>query len=327
MKTAIRVQKIVATVSVILFIGKLWAWYLTHSVAILTDALESIVNVIAGFIGLYSILLAAKPRDANHPYGHGKAEYISAAVEGVLILISGILILMQVINVLLHPLPLKRVDMGIFITAATGVFNYFLGVYALSVGRKSKSATVEAAGTHLKSDAYSTFAIIAGLVVVMFTGWDWLDQLIAAVFGFVIIVTGYRVLRKSLAGIMDEADEELLRQVLESIGKHRKDAWVDLHNFRGIQYGPVLHIDAHLSLPWYWNARQIEAEVNEIEAIVRQDTEGRVECFLHIDACKPYSCSICSLKDCPERQNPQQRKMAWSLEQVMQNSQHGKPQA
>lgn len=325
MKSAIRIQKYIALFSVLLFVGKLWAWYLTHSVAILTDALESTVNVITGFIGWYSISLAAKPRDANHPYGHGKAEFISAAVEGALIALAGLMIIYQVIYTFFHPVPLSKLDVGIIITLITGVLNYLFGWYALRVARQHKSMTVEAAATHLKSDAYSTFAIVAGLIVLHFTGWDWIDQLIAACFGVVIIVTGYKVLRKSLAGIMDEADEKLLKEVVAILDQKRNAFWIDLHNMRAIQYGSVLHIDAHLTLPWYFNVAQAEKEIHSLETIVAVEFGGKVECFIHIDACKDFSCSICTVADCNVRKHPLIDRLDWDFENVLTNRQHGKP--
>lgn len=326
MKSAIRIQKYIALFSVLLFAGKLWAWYLTHSVAILTDALESTVNVITGFIGWYSISLAAKPRDANHPYGHGKAEFISAAVEGALIALAGLMILYQVVYTFFHPVALNKLDVGIIITLITGVLNFLFGWYALRVARQQRSMTVEAAATHLKSDAYSTFAIVAGLILLHFTGWAWMDQLIAAIFGLVIIVTGYKVLRKSLAGIMDEANEQLLKDVLNILNEKRSAEWIDLHNMRTIQYGQVLHIDTHLTLPWYYNVLQAEKEIHQLENMINNEFKGKVECFIHIDACKDFSCSICTMAQCAERKHILTNKLAWNFENVLTNRQHGKPQ-
>jgi cation diffusion facilitator family transporter len=324
MNPSIRIQRLVAIFSVILFVGKLWAWNLTHSVAILTDALESTVNVITGFIGWYSVILASKPRDANHPYGHGKVEFISAAIEGALIFIAGLMIVYQVIYVYFHPLAMQKLDIGILLTLATGVFNYFLGIYALRVGKKERSVTVVAAATHLKSDAYSTFAIIAGLVVVAFTGWEWLDKIIALVFAGVIIVTGYKVLRKSLAGIMDEADINLLKEVIQILNVNRMPQWIDLHNMRVIQYGQVLHIDTHVTLPWYWTVEQAATEIHVLENLVRKKFADKVEFFIHIDNCMPFSCKICNIQTCSVRKHPFINVQDWTLDNILANEQHGK---
>lgn len=323
MKLVLRIQRIIAFFSVLLFAGKLWAWYLTHSVAILTDALESTVNVITGFIGLYSVSLAARPRDKNHPYGHGKAEYISAAVEGALILIAGLMIVYQVIYVFFHPVPISKLDTGIIVTGITGVLNLLLGVYALRIAKRQHSMTVEAAAIHLKSDAYSTFAIVIGLIILHFTGKQWIDQLIALIFGLVIIVTGYKVLRKSLGGIMDEVDEQLLRDIVNVLNKNRNASWIDLHNMRSIQYGDVLHIDAHLTLPWYFTVEEAGAEVACLEEVVRHDFQGKAECFIHIDASARIPCPVCHQSDCTDRTHLQFNRNDWTLENVMADKAEG----
>lgn len=319
----IRIQRYIAFLSVVLFLAKLWAWYLTHSVAILTDALESTVNVITGFIGLYSVLLAAKPRDTNHPYGHGKAEFISSAVEGALIGIAGLFIIYEAVNQLIHPREIQQLNIGIIITVIAGAINGAFGLYAVKVGKKSRSMTVEAAGQHLLSDAYSTLAIVIGLILLLFTGWAWLDSVIAIVFSLFIIYTGYKVLRRSLAGIMDEADETLLKDVVQILQQHRKPQWIDLHNLRVIQYGDVLHVDAHMTLPWYYRVADAEKEIHSLEHLIQEHFGGKVELFIHIDGCMPYSCKLCALQDCPVRQQSFIAQVEWNLENVWANKKHG----
>lgn len=322
--TTLRLQRYIAILSVVLFFGKLWAWYLTQSVSILTDALESTVNVIAGFIGLYSIILAAKPRDENHPYGHGKAEFVSAAVEGALIMAAALLIFYEGISQLIHPDAIKKLDTGIIIIAVTGLINLGVGQYAIALGKRQRSLTVEAAGRHLRSDSYSTGAIIAGLILVYLTGWKWLDATVALAFGVIIFITGYKVLRRSLAGIMDEADIRLLAQVVAVVQGHRRDQWVDLHNLRVIQYGDVLHVDAHMTLPYYYEVRQAEAEIHSLELLIREKFGGKVELFIHVDGCSFYQCKLCKVSDCPVRQQAFNVQVIWEVSNVMTDSKHGK---
>jgi len=320
----IKVQRLIAILSVILFIAKMVAWYLTHSVAILTDALESTVNVITGFIGLYSVTLAAKPRDLNHPYGHGKVEFISAAIEGSLIFIAGLLIIYEAIGQLIEPKPLHELDYGIIITAAAGIINFFAGMYAIQQGKKFKSATLEAAGRHIRVDAYSTFAILVGLALLLVTGWQWLDSAVALVFAIVILITGYRVVRKSLAGIMDEADEHLLQQVIDFIQRNRRPQWIDMHNMRVIQYGNVMHIDAHMTLPWYYRVADGEKEIHVLEDMIGAHFGNKIEIFIHIDACAPYSCRLCALSECPVRQQVFDHQLVWNSDNLWVDSKHGK---
>src|SRR5258706_16276936 len=147
----LQVQKWVAVISVLLLVIKLIAYYSTHSVSILTDALESIVNVIAGFIGLYSLYIAAKPRDRDHPYGHGKAEFISAAIEGTMIGSAGAIILYKAIQNLIRPVTLHKIDYGIILVAITAIVNFAVGYYCLRTGKKNNSAALIASGKHLQT--------------------------------------------------------------------------------------------------------------------------------------------------------------------------------
>ena len=165
-----------------MIIAKFIAYYLTHSVSILTDALESIVNVVAGFIGLYSLYVSAKPRDIDHPYGHGKAEFISAAVEGTLILSAGLLIIYNGIKSFIVPSTIQELDLGIYLVAGTAVINWLLGAISLRQGKRNNSLALLASGKHLQSDTYSTVAIIAGLLLINFTGFQWIDGVVAIAF-------------------------------------------------------------------------------------------------------------------------------------------------
>jgi cation diffusion facilitator family transporter len=320
----IRIQKMIAALSVILFLGKMIAWYMTHSVAILTDALESIVNMIAGFIGLYSVILAAKPRDKNHPFGHGKVEYVSAAIEGSLIFFAGVIIIYEAVKKLLLPEPIHSLDVGILLTAVTGIINFFAGNYAVKEGIKHKSATVEAAGKHIRVDAYSTFAIIIGLLLIKLTNWLWLDSVVALIFAAFILYTGYSVVRKSLSGIMDETDETVVKEVIGFLQHHRRPQWIDMHNLRILQYGDVLHIDAHMTLPWYFTVRDGEKEIHLVEDLIKQHFGNKVGIFIHNDGCEKYSCKYCAVENCSVRQEDFRELIVWDKDNVWEDMKHGK---
>jgi cation diffusion facilitator family transporter len=320
----IRLQRVIAFVSLFLFVAKLWAWFMTGSVTILTDALESTVNVLAGFIGWYSISLAAKPRDLNHPYGHGKIEFVSAAVEGSLIIIAALFIFGEAVDVLIHPRAIKSLDLGIILIAATGLVNFILGTIAVKKGIAGRSATLEAAGRHLRTDAYSTLAIIIGLIAVRLTKFGWLDSAVAMGFAGFILVSGYKVLRKSLAGIMDEADPDLLKRVIDLLQQQRRADWIDLHNLRVIQYGAILHIDAHMTLPYYFEVRDADREIHTLETLITNHFGGTVELFIHVDGCEPFQCRLCAMPACPVRQEELKGRVEWTLENLLLNARHGK---
>ena len=200
----LKVQKWITALSIILFIAKVVAFYLTNSLAILSDALESIVNVVAGGIGLYSLFIAAKPKDEDHPYGHGKAEFVSAEVEGTLIVAAGVIILYETAQNMLTPTPIGKLDAGLIMVAATAVINYLAGATCLTIGKRNKSLALQASGKHLQTDTFSTLAIIVGLLVMLVTKLYWLDKVIAFAMSLYIIYNGYKIIRESLAGIMDE---------------------------------------------------------------------------------------------------------------------------
>jgi cation diffusion facilitator family transporter len=318
----LQVQKWVAAISVILLLVKFAAYYATHSVAILTDALESIVNVAAGFIGLYSLYVAAKPRDADHPYGHGKAEFLSAAIEGTMIGAAGAIILYKAVQNLLAPVALHKVDTGIWLVAATAIANLLLGYYCLQTGRKNNSLALVASGKHLLSDTLSTAGIIAGLVLLLFTKKIWIDSVVAIIFGIIIIWTGYKILRSSIAGIMDEADKELLGQMVALLNANRQSNWVDMHNLRVIKYGTVLHIDCHFTVPWYLNVHEAHREIDSLSELVRGQFGESVELFVHSDGCLPFQCAICEKENCSQRKHIFEKKIDWTLDNIAKNKKH-----
>jgi cation diffusion facilitator family transporter len=318
----LRVQKWVAAISVVLLITKFIAYYFTHSVSILTDALESIVNVAAGFIGLYSLFVSAKPRDRDHPYGHGKAEFISAAIEGTMILIAGVLIIYEAIQQLIYPVELKRLDLGIWLVGITAVINYAAGGVCLRIGRANDSLALIASGKHLQSDTWSTVGIIAGLFLLYFTGEKWIDSALAIGIALFIMFTAYRIIRRSIAGIMDEADEKLLAEVVDLLNKNRQENWVDMHNLRVIKYGSVLHIDCHLTVPWYLNINQAHREIDILSGLVKQKFGESVELFVHSDGCLPFQCHICNKQNCPVRQHAFEKRITWTLENIAQDKKH-----
>ena len=319
----LKAQKWVALVSFLLLVIKFTAYYFTASVAILTDAMESIVNVIAGLIGWYSLYIAAQPRDLNHPYGHGKAEFLSSAIEGILIGIAGIFILYEAIYKLILPTPVKKIDLGIMLVAATAIINYILGTVCVAQGKKNRSIALEASGRHLQTDTYSTLAVVAGLIILHFTKFVWIDSIIAIILSIFIIYTSYSITRRSVAGIMDEADISLLAGMIALINKNRRPNWVDMHNLRVIKYGSVLHVDAHLTLPWYFNVKDAHSEVDYFSDLIRRKYGESLELFIHSDGCiEGAQCPICIKNDCDVRKYPFDRKIEWTLENVVNNKKH-----
>ena len=318
----LKIQKRIAVISILLLITKTIAWYITGSVAILTDAFESIVNVVAGLIGVYSLYVSAKPMDRDHPYGHGKAEFISAAIEGSMISIAGILIIYEAINNLIHPHVIKKLDYGIILVAVTGLVNYIAGAACIKTGKKNNSLALISSGKHLQTDTWSTLGIVVGLILILITDLIWLDSAVAILFSLFILFTGYKILRSSVAGIMDEADTALLEKMVQMLNANRRENWIDLHNLRIIKYGSRIHLDCHLTVPWYLNVHEAHAEIDALSALVKNEYGESVELFVHSDGCLDFSCNICTKTDCNVRQHPFEKKVVWTMENISSNRKH-----
>ena len=316
------IQKKLTIVILILFFIKLIAWYYTNSVAILTDALEYTINVISGFIGLYSLYLSSLPKDRNHPYGHGKVEFLSATVEGTLMIVSGFVIIYEAINNLKHPHILQRLDHGIYLVGFTGIINYTVGYFSIKSGKKNNSLALIATGKHMQSDTYATLGIVVGLILIYFTHYLWIDSAVAFLFSLIIILSGYKILRSSIAGIMDEADDELLSKMVEHCEANRRENWIDLHNLRFIKYGGTLHLDCHLTIPWFFNIHEGHLEVDELEKIVKDNFGDSVELMVHTDGCLDFSCKICNKKECPMRKHEFVRTIEWTVENISLDNKH-----
>ncbi|MHC2991542.1 cation diffusion facilitator family transporter [Pontibacter sp. HJ8] len=319
----VRLQLLVVVVGVLLMVAKFVAYYLTSSNAILTDALESIINVVAGTVSLYSLILSARPRDLNHPYGHGKIEFVAATLEGSLIVVAGGAIILKSVYNLFDPHELTRLDIGIYLTAGSGIVNYVIGYITERRGNLSNSLVLVAGGKHLKTDAYSTAGIIVGLLLIYITGEIWLDSAVAIIFGAFICYTGFRILRTALAGIMDEADYELLKRIVRVLNENRRENWIDIHNLRVIKYGNTLHIDCHLTVPWYLTVLQAHEEVEAVGELVKEKIDPDIELFVHTDPCVEASCTVCTKRVCEVRRKPFRHRIEWDFDKVIADKKHG----
>ena len=316
------IQRWIALLSVLLLGVKFVAYYVTASVSILTDALESIVNVAAGFTGLYSLFIAAKPRDINHPYGHGKAEFISAAFEGTLILSAGAIIIFNAVRNFLNPALIHKLDQGIYLIAITAIINFVAGFLCVRIGKRNNSPALIASGKHLQIDCYTTIGIIAGLVLIFYTGRLWIDSAVAVIFGILIIYNGYKIVRSSIAGIMDEADLVLLNKMVVLLNTNRRENWIDLHNLRIIKYGAVLHMDCHLTVPWYLTVVEAHAEIEALGTLMKNEFGESLELFVHSDPCLAFSCHICLKQNCNVRKHNFEKRIDWSLDNILQDQKH-----
>jgi cation diffusion facilitator family transporter len=177
-------------------------------------------------------------------------------------------------------------------------------------------------GKHLQSDTITTAGVVVSLVIVYFTKLFWLDAAIALVFSMYIMFVGYKIIRSALKGIMDEADPEMLENLAKILEKGRKTEWIDIHNTRIQQHGEKLHIDSHLTLPWYYELRTAHDSMEEVIKKIVENMDRNIEFNIHMDDCKPFSCEICQIMDCPVREKPFVKKIDWTANNISQVQKH-----
>jgi cation diffusion facilitator family transporter len=318
----IQIQFIVLLLGTGLMIIKFIAHLLTQSNAILSDALESIINVAAGAFALYSLWLSQKPKDLDHPYGHGKIEFISIGFEGGMIVLAAFYILFEATHSFIKPQAIKQLDIGIYLITFSGLVNFVMGRYLVKIGNENRSQVMIADGKHLTTDTYTSIGLVFGLILVKLTGFAWLDGVIALAMGAIILFTGYGLIRKSIAGLMDEADEEILDELLPVLNLNRKREWIDIHNLRVVKYGSNYHIDAHVTLPYYWSLEKSHEEVSAIAFLVVNKYHQDIELFIHADPCIPSCCAICAISECTVRSSPFIKTIAWTKDNVLKNEKH-----
>jgi cation diffusion facilitator family transporter len=303
-------------------LAKFLAYFITSSNAILTDAAESIVNVIASSFAFYSIYLSAQPRDANHPYGHGKVEFFSMFVEGSLIIIAGALIILKSVYNLFNQQDVHLLQDGAIIIGLTGVINFALGYFLVKQSKKLNSLTLFADGKHLQTDAYSSAGLVVGLLIIHFTEIYYLDSLLSIALGLYIIFSGYKLVRGSVGGLMDESDTSIVTGVIDILNANRKETWIDIHNLRTQRYGNDLHIDCHVTLPYYFDLNHVHEEISQIDTLVNQKGPVQTEFFIHTDPCLPQCCHYCRMHDCPVRSEAKRVDIILTMENVTKNKKH-----
>ncbi|MEO5643313.1 MAG: cation diffusion facilitator family transporter [Bacteroidia bacterium] len=322
MKSKIRIMRLMLIFSTLLLGLKFFAWYITGSNAILTDALESIVNVVAGAFALFSMIYASRPRDEDHPYGHGKIEFVSAGFEGALIFLAGGFIIFQAIRGFLNPHEIPKADIGAYLTAFSGLCNFLMGYFLLSKGKSENSALMLANGRHLIADMVTSSGLVVGLIIIYFTGLTWIDNMLAVLLGLYIIYTGLELVRESLGNLLDEQDQEKITELIKILNKNRRENWIDMHNLRILKYGSGLHVDAHITLPWYLSLEQAHDEVDSVEKLVTKEIGAEMEFFIHADPCLPKCCPICLVQNCKVRKAALVKKLDWTKENMLPDAKH-----
>lgn len=315
-------QKALLALAIVLFALKILGWVITNSNALLSDALETIANISASLFGLLSLRTALKPRDEDHPYGHGKIEFVAASFEGIVIALSGLMIVVKVIYNFIIPEEISELGYGLLIAATAGGLNGVAGTLAIRAGRRYQSATLKAAGAHLLSDTLSTAGILLGLGLAWWTGQTILDNVTALVFGLVLLGMGIRLILRSVHDIMDKADPDLLARLAYFLEEHRLPQWVDVHNLRLIKYGAEVHVDCHLTVPFYYTMEEAHAVSEQFTQLVQRHLGPSTEVFTHLDPCPPPSCRHCFLASCTQRRYPFEKRIGWTPGLLQRNTKH-----
>ena len=317
-RTRIRAGLISFVVSGVLLAAKYQAYRLTESTAILSDALESIVNVVAAIFAVGGLVFAGRPADRNHPYGHGKIEFFSAAFEGGLIAFAAVLILYEVALGFLFGVRVHDLDIGLLIVLGAGLVNLLLGWFLVRTGRRHESLTLVADGQHVLSDFWTSVGVVVGLLLVRLTGIEWLDPLVAGVVALNLLWTGYRLVRHAAGGLLDEEDTPLLHRLTAVLGGHVGQGVIRVHHLRAMRAGRFHHVDAHLVVPEFWTVERAHQLAEDLAARVIRDLGVRGEIAFHTDPCHRVYCGMCDLPDCPVRREPFRSRPPLTVEEAVQ---------
>lgn len=311
-----RASRVSLAVSIVLLAIKFIGYKLTHSQAVFSDAMESIVNVVAAAVAIFVVWYSRKPADQDHPYGHGKAEFFSAAFEGGLIAFASIMIAIEAIRALIQGHHVEQVNLGVAITFGTGVGNALLGFYLLRMGRKAQSATIQASGHHVLSDFWSSAGVAVGLGLVALTGLQWLDPVVALLMAAYLAKTGFSLVTQSAGALLDREDRELLENLQKIVGRQRPSGIIQLHHVRVMRSGHYHHIDAHAVVPEYWDVAEAHDKTDAFEADLMRDYPYPGELHLHVDPCRRAYCRNCDVAECPIRKHPFEHLRQLSLEEL-----------
>ena len=314
----LRAGLISLTVALLMLTAKYQAYRMTGSTAVLSDALESIVNVVAAVFALGGLVFAGRPADRNHPYGHGKIEFFSAAFEGGLIAFASVVIVYEAVLILLAGAAVRQISAGVVIVLVTGLVNLVLGWYLVRTGRRYNSLTLVADGKHVIADFWTSAGVVVGLLLVQLTGLAWLDPLVALLVALSLMWTGFRLVRHAAGGLLDEEDPALLSRVLAALQRYVGHGVIRVHHLRAIRSGRFHHVEAHLVVPEFWSVDRAHGVSEDVAARVIHDLGVEGEMVFHTDPCHRIYCATCDLEDCPIRREPFLGARPLTLEEAVQ---------
>ncbi|PKO12871.1 MAG: cation-efflux pump [Chloroflexi bacterium HGW-Chloroflexi-10] len=268
----------------ILTIGlKTAAYFITNSVGLLSDALESIVNLVGALMALGMLTIAARPADENHTYGHSKAEYFSSGVEGTLILVAAISIAYAAIQRLITPKPLEQVGIGLIVSVIASLANLGVALILKRAGKQYNSISLTSNSHHLMTDVWTSGGVLVGIGAVVITDWQVLDPIIAILVALNIVWTGVGIIRQSVSGLMDSALPKENREAIQKILDNQKEKDVKFHALRTRQSGSLKIISMHVLVPGKWTVDQGHKFVTQVENEISKTIENSV-IFTHLES-------------------------------------------
>lgn len=320
-ESSFRIRLAAASASLLVALGllaaKFYVYRITGSSAFLSDALESIINAVAAAFALISVIFAAKPPDVTHPYGHGKIEYFSVGFEGALIFGAAIGIVLKAWPQIFHPRPLPNLGDGLLISSALSTVNLALGATLIRIGKRTRSITLVADGKHVLTDVVTSLGVVIGLLIVWFTGWIWMDGVVACLVALNILWTGCNLVRHSFSSLMDASDPALLDEIAHILNQHRKKEWIDIHQLRARRYGSFVHLDFHLILPRELTLEKGHREVKELQRIFQSHYGESVDVNVHVDPCTKSECAVCNHDPCVCRRAELVKQRIWQRDVIV----------
>lgn len=306
-----------------LMLAKMGVYFITGSVAVLSDAIESVINIATSGFALYAVWLASMPRDKEHPYGHGRVEYLAEAGEGVAITVAGLAILLVAFSRSSGREAMDATPLGIALVGAIAVVTFIAGTLIIRAGKRAKSPTLVADGMHIRADAITTIGAFLGVFLVYLTGLQWIDQAVAGLLGAWLVWSGGRLLLAASANLMDRADPELLDELGAVFQDVREPGWVAPHLTRVHRLGQSIHVDMHMVFPRYWPLERAHDASRTLERALEAHYGADADLMLHMEACTPVSCSYCDVDDCPIRSAPFEERRAWTGDYIAAPFRHG----
>lgn len=295
------------------------AYQVGGGAGLLSDAGESFLNVLTALLGLYGSLWAQRPRDSDHPYGHGKADALFAALQALLVGGTALFLAYTMMTGAYRPLRREAFLLALPYEASAMILNTGLALLLWQGGRRLHSHLLTAEAWHLLSDVATSALVLSGLGAVHAGLPPLLDKGVGLVLVGLIAYGAFRLLRESSAALLDEQDPRLLARLAEALEKHRRPEWIDIHNVRIQRYGTTLHIDGHVTFPWYWSLQQAHSALKDLEKILAEELRRPVEFFWHMDPCEPPCCAHCQVAPCPHRQHPFQSVIPFRPETLFPN--------